>query len=77
MAMYLILSVVSIVVLLFAFNYGIKYFLVAFGAVVSIWFVLIYYPKKYKINYFSWFTALVAFVLIGFLIFFLLFISKE
>lgn len=74
--MYLILAVLTVVVLLTALNYGMKYFWVALGTMTTIWIFLIYYPKKHEIKYFSLFTLLISLILIVLLILFMLFVRR-
>ena len=66
--MYLILTVITLVVLLTMTNYGVPHFIAALIVLATVWFFLIYYPKKRNIKYFSLFTLLIGLALMSILI---------
>lgn len=66
--MFVIVTTLSIIILAATFNLGVGYFLFSLIGLISIYFLLLYFPAKYKLNYYSWFTAIVSLMLVLYLL---------
>jgi hypothetical protein len=72
---YVILTLISVITLAVAANLGLNYFLFSLVAVVLLYFSLLYFPQKYKLKYYSWFTVIVSLILFAYLFLILFFID--